>query len=84
MQIRLVPLSSDVSLETLVAKTAGYSGAEIVRICHSAKEPAIEKTIAGEAARVTAADFDAVLARTRRGITQAMLEAYAAYAAKDA
>ncbi|EME41851.1 hypothetical protein DOTSEDRAFT_74044 [Dothistroma septosporum NZE10] len=84
MQIANVPLSSDVSFETLVVKMAGYSGAEIVRMCHAAKEPAIEKTIAGEDAMVNAACFEAVLATARRGITQEMLEAYAAFSTKNA
>lgn len=79
---RNVALASDISFDTLVADTAGYSGAEMVRICQSAKEPAIERAMRGEDARVTAADFEGVLAVTRRGITQEMLDAYEAFSAK--
>lgn len=80
---RRVPLSSDVNFDTLVAETAGYSGAEIVRLCEVAKEATMRRLGGShpvDDVRMAAADFEAARGKVRKGITAEMLEAYEAFA----
>ncbi|EME88684.1 uncharacterized protein MYCFIDRAFT_192794 [Pseudocercospora fijiensis CIRAD86] len=77
---RKVSLSADIIIDTLVAETEGYSGAEIKRICHVAKEIALQRWYTGQGeARICASDFEEALHKVKRGISPEMLAAYEAF-----
>jgi AAA family ATPase len=78
-------LQDDVSLEELEKETEGHSGAEIVSACDLAVSQAIRRIFAGATDEsLCKADFEVAFARTTKGITAEMLEAYDAFAQKGA
>jgi len=78
-------LQDDVHLEELEKETEGHSGAEIVRACDLAARQALRRIVAGATDEsLCKADFEVAFARTTKGITSEMLEAYDAFAQKGA
>jgi AAA family ATPase len=78
-------LQDDVRLEELEKETEGHSGAEIVRACDLAARQALRRIVSGATDEsVCKADFEVAFARTTKGITAEMLEAYDAFAQKGA
>ncbi len=64
------PLAEDVDLEQLTARMAGYSGADIVHICHRASTLAFLDAIeAGDNRPIGWSDFEAVLAEVRPSVS---------------
>ncbi|WPH02899.1 Hypothetical protein R9X50_00576700 [Acrodontium crateriforme] len=56
--LRGLPVGQDVNMDELVEKTEGYSGAEIVRICETAKLGAMRREIAAEIVSKTGGSDD--------------------------
>ncbi|KXT18589.1 hypothetical protein AC579_9814 [Pseudocercospora musae] len=80
---RNVSLSADISIDTLVAETEGYSGAEIMRISHVAKEAAFKRWIDDRGdVRICSSDFEEALHEVKKGISSDMLAAYEAFASR--
>lgn len=80
LSTRGAPLAKDVNFDHLAAEMEGYSGAEIVRICHNAKESSFEQALKGEEdVRVSAADFASARAGVKKAITKEMLEEFEAF-----
>ena len=78
-------LQDDVHLEDLEKETEGHSGAEIVRACDLAARQALRRIVGGATDEsLCKADFEVAFARTTKGITAEMLEAYDAFAQKGA
>ena len=82
----------DLNLDKLVKATEGYTGAEIVQICQSAKDEAMAKEIEAvsngisedvlEEGMLGMDDFEIALNQTPRGVTKEMLTRYETFAAK--
>lgn len=68
----------DVDFTRLVTDTEGYSGAEIVAICHTAKMRMARVMAAGADPKIElrAADFEEAIKQQRKGVTPEMLEGY--------
>ncbi|EMC92580.1 hypothetical protein BAUCODRAFT_114322 [Baudoinia panamericana UAMH 10762] len=83
-------LAPAADVEELVGATAGYSGAEIVRMCNIAKMSAVDALIAsGQEQRsteasgsVSAEQLRSALREVPRGITREMLEEYERFASR--
>lgn len=74
-------LKDDVKLEELEQETEGYSGAEIMSACDLATKQVFRRIVAGGKDKsLCKADLEVGLARTAKGITTEMLEAYEAFA----
>jgi AAA family ATPase len=78
---RRVTMCSDVDFDALVVATSGYSGAEVVHICETAKEKALIRWIekANQEMMLMREDFEAAIVETPRGITMEMIETYRAF-----
>ena len=75
----------EISLLRLVAATAGYSGAEIVNVCHTSIKIAVHRKLRSAAASgvtVTVDDFEQGLKETTHGITEEMLQEYERFAVR--
>ncbi|KAJ5806954.1 hypothetical protein N7474_010546 [Penicillium riverlandense] len=70
-------LHPEVDLEDLAARTEGYSGAEIVSICETAGDAALdEEEETGQQQEVCQKHFDYALGQVRRQITAVVVEEY--------
>lgn len=71
-----VPLSSDFSFEVIVAKTEGFSGADVENLCQRAKDPAIlrETNQEGKEYYVTNADVEAVASHLHSSVQKEDIE----------
>ena len=69
-----MPLSKDVNLKDLAAKTEGYTGADIEALCREAAIRALRKDI--KAKEVTMNDFDAVMDDVGPSITPEIEKSY--------
>lgn len=70
-------LHAEVDLEDLADRTEGYSGAEIVSICETAGDAALdEEEETGQQQEVCQKHFDYALTQVRRQITAAVVEEY--------
>ena len=70
---RDVPLSPDVSLESIAARTEGYNCADIDALCASIKQPAVNRTIrsgTGAESFITEEDIKAGLTKIRSSVHQ--------------
>ena len=73
------PVEQSVDLDKLVQLTEGYSGAEIVQICDSAKLEAAERRMGigtAEKVLITQDDFEQAQKRTSKGITADMIAGF--------
>ena len=73
----------------LAAKTDGYTGAELAKIYGIASGIALQRKIKGAAgitgdAGLTMDDFEIGIGQTKKGVTPAMIEAYAAFGSNAA
>ena len=72
--------SRDVQLSTLVKGTAGHSGAEIVAICQTAGEMAMDRAadnaLRTETVEITMREFLEAIRRTPRGVSSAVMASY--------
>lgn len=59
LQLERIPTAADVSVESIVAKTAGYSGAEVVAVCRNAAMTAMRRDLGVQT--VPMADFLAAI-----------------------
>ncbi|KAJ5605068.1 hypothetical protein N7510_010222 [Penicillium lagena] len=70
-------LHAEVELEDLADRTEGYSGAEIVSICETAGDAALdEEEETGQQQEVSQKHFDYALGQVRRQITAVVVEEY--------
>jgi transitional endoplasmic reticulum ATPase len=71
------PLAADVSLDALAERTAGYSGADIVNVCHKAsKIPFLEVIREGTERDIEPRDFETVMAKVRPSVEPKELSWY--------
>ncbi|RMY73063.1 hypothetical protein D0863_04120 [Hortaea werneckii] len=76
ISLRKVPVATN-DLDSLVAATEGFSGAEIVGICGVAKRAAARRMIAGATeVQIEEQDLRDAIAVTRKGVTEEMLKSY--------
>lgn len=68
--------SPSIQVDTLAARTDGFSGAEIVNICQTAGEHAMKEHESGTCEAIEHRHFDMVLASAKRGITQDVIDRY--------
>ncbi|KAK5118089.1 hypothetical protein LTR62_004135 [Meristemomyces frigidus] len=71
-----------VDLDELADDTAAYSGAEIVAICHVAKERSLVRAVSGADAVLGRGDFEEAFRNVRKGVTEEMLAGYQGFAAR--
>ena len=84
LRIRMHKMSvdDDVDAIALAEVTSGYSGAEIVSICHKAGYVALEDQIkSGIEQRVRRKHFDVAMAEVQRGVTAEMIRSYETWGA---
>ncbi|XP_063703381.1 ATPase family gene 2 protein homolog A [Culicoides brevitarsis] len=77
IKLQKMPIHENVTLENLVERTEGYSGAEIQAVCQEAALHALE--ISFEATHVTQEDFDFALKFVQPRTSKALLELYENY-----
>lgn len=77
IQFRKTPVAEDVRIDELVERTEGYSGAEIVALCHEAALKALEGSI--DAASVFQRHFDSVFDVIVPRTSESLLELYESY-----
>lgn len=78
-------VSSEVSVEELAAQTDGYSGAEIISLCETAGEAALdEEDEKDEPQEVLLRHFEAAFTRVKRQLTHDIIVEYEQWAAKSA
>ena len=81
MSLKNCPLADDCSLEALVARTEGYSGADIVNICQRAKlYPYSESIQTGEDRPVSREDFEEAFRTAKPSVTPSMLKRFEEWA----
>jgi AAA family ATPase len=71
------PLSEDVDLDDLVARTSGYSGAEVAAVCNEAALKALEEDL--ESAFVSTRHFERSLEVVKPRITPDLLAVYSRF-----
>lgn len=74
--------ATDLDIEMLVSDTEGYSGAEVVAVCQTAKRCAARRTIlAGDSSDIElcARDFELATGEVGKGVTSEMLDDYQAF-----
>jgi len=77
------PLAPEVDLSDLAERLAGYSGADIVHICHRACEiPFLEAVVDGMQRDVTLADFEQIMTDVAPSVSPKELKKYEAFAAE--
>ncbi|MFW3145860.1 MAG: CDC48 family AAA ATPase [Thermoplasmatota archaeon] len=69
-----MPLSNDVNLDDIAARTEGFTGADISSICREAGITALRKDLSAK--RVTPEDFEEAMADARPSVDKATVEAY--------
>uniref|UniRef100_A0A914WHF9 AAA+ ATPase domain-containing protein n=1 Tax=Plectus sambesii TaxID=2011161 RepID=A0A914WHF9_9BILA len=74
LQLERIPAAADVNVETIVAKTAGYSGAEVVAVCRNAAMAAMRADL--NVQTVSMIDFVAAVDRVKPRSDRAMLALY--------
>lgn len=73
------------NIDDLVTTTEGYSGAEIVAICTSAKRCAVRRMMAAAGSPdvgLQAGDFETAISQIRKGVTDEMLSVYRDFASR--
>ena len=78
--MRGLPISDDVSFESIADRTEGYSGAEVIAVCKEAAFQAIGEDVAADF--VTGAHVDEALRRVKPRLSQAEVEWYINWAKK--
>ncbi|KAI8124939.1 hypothetical protein FF38_12501 [Lucilia cuprina] len=81
IKLQKMPLSEDVSLQELVKRTKGYSGAEIQAICHEAALKTLEKSF--DAPCVTWSQFEYALKAVQPRTSPDLLRLYENYMKKS-
>ena len=77
LQLALRPLATDITFMTLAERLVGYSGADIVNICHKASAiPFIEGVKTGQSRDMTWTDFETVLETIRPSVSEKQLAKY--------
>ena len=87
LTIRLHKMATDddINAIALAVATEGYSGAEIVSVCHKAGYAALEDQVKSRMEqRVGRKHFDIALAEVQRGVTAEMIEMYKTWGMKRA
>ncbi|CAH1777381.1 unnamed protein product [Owenia fusiformis] len=74
IRLRTMPLSDDVTIDHLVAGTEGYSGAEIVAVCHEAAMAAMEESMKADS--VTKQHFQTALSLVKPRNTPDSMEVF--------
>ncbi|OQN95425.1 hypothetical protein B0A48_18440 [Cryoendolithus antarcticus] len=83
LQLKGIQRSTGLDTAMLARAMDGFSGAEMVGICDLAVEAVIARAISSSGERcVTAADFEAAIGASSRGITGEMLEVYDNFGAR--
>ena len=85
LQLRILRMDIDDTVNTVALgeATEGYSGAEVVSICHKAGYAALEDQIdSGVEQQVGQKHFELAMAEVHRGITPAMIQSYKEWGAK--
>lgn len=78
-------LSDDVDLDELAERMDGYSGAEVVSICETAGDAALdEEDRTGQEQNVKAEHFEIALGQVRRQITDEVIAEYELWAEAQA
>ncbi|XP_021917204.1 spermatogenesis-associated protein 5 isoform X1 [Zootermopsis nevadensis] len=77
MQLRKMPVASDVNIDELVGRTEGYSGAEVVAVCHEAALAALEEDL--NATDVTCSHFMSALQLVTPRTPSSLLQLYEMY-----
>lgn len=77
IQLRKTPVAEDVSVEELIEKTEGYSGAELVAVCHEAALKSLEEDI--EARMVFRKHFESALTIIVPRTSDSLLKIYEKY-----
>ncbi len=85
LRIRLhkMAVDDDVNATALAEATEGYSGAEIVSICHKAGYAALDEQVdSGVEQNIGRRHFDAAMAEVQRGVSTEMIQKYESWGAK--
>jgi transitional endoplasmic reticulum ATPase len=78
-----IPLSDDVSFNSLADATPGYTGADIYHVCREAKTAALEKAIkSGDEEKITADMLKEIIDKTRASAPEQVVAQYLAFYAK--
>ncbi len=77
LNMKEVPVASDVSLPDIASQTDGYSGADMAEVCDRAKRFALSRQLAsGSEESVTNQDFSNALDKVRPSVTAEMLNEF--------
>jgi len=77
-----IPLADEIDIDGLAARTEGYSGADLVALCETAKDGPYEREIATAAPqRLETSDIDVAFERVRPSVRRAQLKRYAEFRA---
>ncbi len=83
MRLGKMAIDDDIDAVLLAGATEGYSGAEVVSICHKAGYAALEDQVSsGIRQRVGCKHFEIATAEVQRGVTAEMLQMYENWGAK--
>lgn len=77
LQIKVMPISKELNVDYLVEKTEGYSGAEVLAVCHEAALKALEEDISAQI--VTTQHFDLALQIVSPRTPPSLLKLYEDY-----
>ncbi|XP_073826078.1 ATPase family gene 2 protein homolog A [Musca autumnalis] len=80
IKLQKMPLADDVSIDELVQRTEGYSGAEIQAVCHEAALKTLEESF--DATVVTMTQFEYALSVVRPRTSPQLLRLYEEYQKK--
>ena len=82
IRMRKMSIDDDVDAIALAEATSGYSGAEVVSICHKAGYAALEDQVnSGIEQRIRRKHFDIAMAEVQRGVTAEMIRSYETWGA---
>ncbi|MFH1530258.1 MAG: ATP-binding protein, partial [Pseudomonadota bacterium] len=80
MRLDGMPLSDEISLEELAIRTEGYSGADLMALCHRLGQiPFLESVQSDQIREVHLGDVDAALRSVRPSVTNRAMERFLRY-----
>ncbi|KAL8729969.1 MAG: hypothetical protein Q9166_004414 [cf. Caloplaca sp. 2 TL-2023] len=84
IKTRATDVGSDFNATAFAHETEGYSGAELVSICHQAGEVALEEQLkTGQLQVVAMRHFQTALGRVTKGVSQEMIKGYQAWGKRE-
>ena len=83
LNMKEIPVSEDVDLDSVAHRLEGYSGADIAYLCRKVAETVFEKAIGTEhEPPITKEDFEQVLAKFKPSVSRVDIDRYRSFQAE--